>query len=547
MKKHQNLLLLLLTGVLMAFASGFIPNGNLEFLAWVGLVPLLFALKNANNFKLYFLSTYLAFLVFFFLTIYSFFDAFFFGGIVILFIGALHFCIPVLSLYFFQKKIGWRKSLILLPFIWTAWEYFFLQSKFSVAILSIAVSQAPYTWLIQFIDIFGSGAITFWLVFLNVFIFFAIDDWFSKNYKTIKIYFVKYISVILLMFSIPLIYSFYVFNSSKFESGSEITVSLIQPNIDPKKKWGETEKEAAVKKTINLTDSLIRHKKPDLIVWPEAAVPYVILHEEKIRNKVFDSVKKWDTSLLTGTNDVKFYNDPRTIPPLPKYLNRKYELYNCALMITPQLAAVGREPGFESLNIKTYKKNNLMPFTESVPYADNFPILSNLALDFGGGANWSKGVGPKNLLFADKNESRVKVSPAICWDILYPETIVESANSGAEFLAFITNEGWFGKTITAHEIEGFTILRSIETRRAIAKCGNTGYTFFTDLYGNVYGKIDWWEENYSTEKVKLSNAKTIYMLYPGYFSMACMLTALVTFIYYLYKNEHSIKASSKKR
>ena len=104
MKKHQNLLLLPLTGVLMAFASGFIPNSNLEFLAWAGLVPLLFALKNANNFKLYFISTYLAFLIFFFLTIYSFFDAFFFGGIVILFIGALHFCIPVLSLYFFQKK-----------------------------------------------------------------------------------------------------------------------------------------------------------------------------------------------------------------------------------------------------------------------------------------------------------------------------------------------------------------------------------------------------------------------------------------------------------
>lgn len=546
-KIYQILLLLLLSGVLMAFASGFIPNSNWEFLAWAGFVPLLLTLKKVNNFKQYFVYTYFAFLVFFFLTIYSFFNAFFFGGTVILLIGSLHFCIPILSLYFIQKKIRWRHSLLLLPFIWTSWEYFFIQSKFSVAILSIAVSQAPYTWLIQFVDIFGSGAITFWLVLINVLIVFAIDDWFTNNYKTLQSYFAKYISLIILMFLIPLLYSFYVFNSSKFKSGNEITVTLVQPNIDPKKKWDDSEKEAAVKKTINLTNSLMQHEKPDLIIWPEAAVPYVILHEEKIRNKVFDAVKIWSTSLLTGTIDIKYYNDPRTIPQLPKYLNRNYELYNCALMITPQLAAIGIEPGFESLNIKTYKKNNLMPFTESVPYADKYPLLSNLALDFGGGANWSAGVGPKTLLFADKNETRVKVSPAICWDILYPETIIESAKNGAEFLAFITNEGWFGKTITAHEIEGFTRLRSIETRRSIAKCGNTGYTFFTDIYGNVYGKKDWWVENYSIGKVKLSSTQTLYMLYPGYFPAACFLIAPAIFIYFLREKNNSNKKHAERR
>jgi len=538
-EKYQNLLMMILSGVLIAIASGFIPDSNLEFLAWAGFVPLLLALKKVNNFKRYFLYTYSTFLLFFLLTIYSFFDAFFFGGTVILFIGALHFCIPILSLFFIQKKTGWRKSLILLPFIWTIWEYYFIQSKFSVAILSIAVSQAPYTWLIQFVDIFGSGAITFWLVLLNVLIVFAIADWFTTNYKTLQSYFTKYISLIILMFLIPLLYSFYVFNSSKFKNDNGITVSLIQPNIDPKKKWGDSEKAAAIEKTINLTDSLIQTKKTELIIWPEAAVPYVILQEEKIRNKVFDAVKKWNTSLLTGTIDIKYFSDPRTVSPLPKYLNRNYELYNCALLITPQLAAIAGEPGFESLNIKSYKKQNLMPFTEQVPFSEKYPVLSNLALDFGGGANWSAGSGPKTLLFADKNERRVKISPAICWDILYPETIIESAKNGAEFLAFITNEGWFGKSITAHEIEGFTRLRSIETRRSIAKCGNTGYTFFTDIYGNICGKIDWWEENFTTEKVKLSSSKTIYMMYPSYFPIACFIITTILFIYFVKKKNNA--------
>ena len=541
MKKHKTLLLILLSGILMGLSYGIISNSNLEFLAWFGFVPLFILLKNASSFKQYFIYTYSMFLIFFFITIHSFFDAFFFGGTIILFIGSLHFCVPLLALYFFKKRIGWKNSLVILPFIWTVWEYSFIQSKFSVAILSIALTQAPYTWLIQYVDIVGSEAITFWLILLNVLITFAVDDWLNNNYKSRKFFFIKDCSIILLMFLIPLLYSVYVFNSSKFIGGNEITVSLIQPNIDPQKKWEDSDKAEALQKTINLTDSLMQNQKPDLIIWPEAAVPYVILREEKIRNQVFDAVKKWNTSLLTGTVDMKYYNHPGLTPPLPKYLNRNYELYNCALMITPQLAEIGRQPGFESLNIKTYKKRNLMPFTEYVPYSDKYPVLSSLALDFGGGANWSEGIGPKTLLFADKNETRVKVSPAICWDILYPGTILESANNGAEFLAFITNEGWFGKTITAHEIEGFTRLRSIETRRSIAKCGNTGYTFFTDIYGNVYGKINWWEESFSTEKIKLSSAQTIYMAHPGYFPIACLLSVPIIVIFFFLKKNNSKK------
>lgn len=312
---------------------------------------------------------------------------------------------------------------------------------------------------------------------------------------------------------------------------------MIQPNIDPQNKWDDSDKAAAVEKTLNLTDSLIQTKKPELIIWPEAAVPYVILHEEKIKNEIFNAVKKWNIPLLTGTIDWKIYNDPRTVPPLPEYLNRNYELYNCALLITPQLAALAGEPGFESLNIKTYKKQNLMPFTEQVPFSEKYPLLSNLALDFGGGANWSAGVGPKTLLFADKNERRVKVSPAICWDILYPETITESAKDGAEFLAFVTNEGWFGKSITAKEIESFTILRSIETRRAIAKCGNTGYTFFTDAFGNVYGKIEWWRPLASVQKLKLSSAQTFYMSHQKLFPYICFLILCPMYFYLLKKKK----------
>lgn len=541
--KFNKLILAVLSGLLLGLSTDVISGSHLAFFEWFGFLPLFFALKDITSFKYFFLYTITTFLIFFFVGIYSFFIAFFAGGLMILILGSVQFSVPILLLYFFKKKIGWKYSLLLLPFIWTVYEFVFIQSKFSVALLSTSVFQAPYLLLIQYVDILGSGAITFWIALINVLLAITIIDWLEHNYKQSRSFLIKRFILILLMFIIPLLYSYYVFNSKEYSGGKEVTVSLIQPDINPQNKWQDSVSAAAVHETISLTDSLLKVKQTGLVIWPEVAVPYVMMHQKNIRDTVFGSVAKWNTPLLTGTVDMKYYYDSTKIPPLVKYLHRRYEIYNCAMMITPQLASLRNVPGFESLRVKTYKKNNLMPITEYVPFADKFPILSNLCLDFGGGADWSPGKGPKTLLFADENGNRVEVSPVICWDILYPKIIIESAKNNNGFLAFISNEGWFGKSITAQEVENFTRLRSIETRRSIAKCGNTGYTFFTNAYGEVYGKIPWWRRLTSTEKIRLSSAQTFYMNHPGMFPDACAVAGLTMFIYFLQKKKQIFKKS----
>jgi len=176
---------------------------------------------------------------------------------------------------------------------------------------------------------------------------------------------------------------------------------------------------------------------------------------------VFVAVLDWNTPLLAGTVDMDVYEDVAKTPPLPRYLDRNYEICNSGVMVTPQLAWRSRQPGFSSLKIKTCRKKNLMAFTEAVPYAEKYPFLSRLPLDFGGGTNWSAGQSAGTMLFASSNGDRVRVGPIICWDLIYGSTTATSARNGVEFLAAVTNEGWWGKSITAHEIESFTRLRSI--------------------------------------------------------------------------------------
>ncbi len=537
------------SGILLGLSTGAIPGTHTAFLEWAGFVPLLLALKDVSRFRDYFMYTIFTFLIFFFIAIYPFFGAYFFGGLIILLLGSLEFTVPLIVLFFLKKKISWTKSLFLLPFVWTIYEYFFIQSKFSLGVLSVSVIQAPYLWLVQFVDVLGSGALTFWVLLLNVMAAYTILGLYEVKDHRKRNFILRNAVLILLMFIIPLLYSAYIFNSKDYNGGKEVTVSLVQPDINAQKKWQDSVRAAAVYNTISLTDSLLKVRKTDLVIWPEAAVPYVLMHEKIIRDTVFDSVREWNTPLLTGTVDWKYYYDSTKVPPLAKYLHRNYEMYNCAMMITPQLASLSKVPGFEFLKVKSYKKNDLMPITEYVPYADKFPVLSNLCLDFGGGANWSPGKGPTTLLFADSKNNRVEVSPAICWDIIYPETIIKSAKDNRGFLAFISNEGWFGKTLTPYEIENFTRLRSIETRRSIAKCGNTGYTFFTDPLGRVYGKIPWWRPLTSTNKVKLSSAQTFYMSQPGLFPEACAAASILLFMIFLGKKKrianNKIKGKTK--
>ncbi len=246
----------ILSALLLGLSTGFIPDVPLAPLAWVAFVPLLLALRSVSSFWKVAAYAYLTFFVYLLLAIYSFLSASFLGGTLVLFVGSLHFSFPFLILYFFRKHLGWRKSLWVLPLLWPAWEWSFLQSRFSVSFLTFHVTQAPLTWLVQFVDVLGSSAISFWLLLLNVLIVRAVEDWRAArtNLKVSRSqhgpswgqkyqvpFLLRRLSVItLVMFLPPLLYSAHVFSSSHTEVQKEITVSLVQPNIDPEMKWTDS-------------------------------------------------------------------------------------------------------------------------------------------------------------------------------------------------------------------------------------------------------------------------------------------------------------------
>ena len=64
-----------------------------------------------------------------------------------------------------------------------------------------------------------------------------------------------------------------------------IDIAIIQPNIDPNKKWDYNLK----KQTITFMDSLYQdaiNMDPDLIIFPETALPSYLRIENRVREKL---------------------------------------------------------------------------------------------------------------------------------------------------------------------------------------------------------------------------------------------------------------------
>ncbi|MCF8277086.1 MAG: apolipoprotein N-acyltransferase [Flavobacteriales bacterium] len=519
----------ILSGILLGLANNEVFGLPMALLAWVALVPVLLALRQAQGFVGYFFTGYVFSLVYLFIAMFSFLTAYFVGGAVLIAVGALQFSLPFVVSYFLQNRVGWKRSLFILPLLWPVVEWFVLESALSMPLFAMYISQAPMLWLVQHIDIFGYSAISFWLVLLNVLIAIVIAD--TSTNATGKVRLKKLFTIAFAMFMPPLAYAFFIHSSLEDNLDEKVTVSLIQSGNAPHLLVTDSAMTMNVMKYAELTTSAVEQSSSDLVIWPEGAMPVPIIERKVAREQLMINVLKWNTPLLTGCLDRKLYESVEETPALQQYLDRDYEVYNSAAMLTPQLAWRHLKNGLDISSLKLYHKQQLMPFTEYVPYSDKWPCLSKLTIDLGDGANFSAGEGPTSLLFATRDERVVKVSPIICWDIFYPLPSIKAAREGKNFIAALTNESRLDDLPTiAYEVECFTRLRSIETRRSIAKCGTTGRTFFTDPFGRVYGKVPTQQAVSSTEEVQLSKTRTVYSRWPQWFPIFCAIGSVSMFI-----------------
>jgi apolipoprotein N-acyltransferase len=128
-----------------------------------------------------------------------------------------------------------------------------------------------------------------------------------------------------------------------------------------------------------------------------------------------------------------------------------------------------------------YAKRHLVPFGEYVPLRPIFGWLSKfvpIGDDFQRGSDAAP-------LIVGLREGPAVVGPLICYEDIYPGLARSSARSGAELLCVLTNNAWYGEGGAAYQHAAHSVLRAVETRRPLLRCGNGGWSGWIDEFGNI--------------------------------------------------------------
>ena len=346
----------------------------------------------------------------------------------------------------FVQRRNENLALFLLPFIWTSIEFLRSFGTFGFPWLSIGHSQAYNTVYAQIADIGGVYTLSFLLMITNLFL-----------YLLIKAYSRKRLYALLIILFIPFIYGTVMLNSD-LAQGKELNFRIVQPNIAAKEKWIPSNRLPI----INKLDSLSRIQtdlQPDVIVWPETAVPYYLRSSVYFQHILHNCSKEMNSTLITGALDY-YYVDNDTW----------HSSTNTVFVF---------EPDAESFSAKIYDKLHLVPFGEFTPGGELFSWLNNMQYgqsDFTH-RNFRK---PLNI-----TRDSIKFTPMICYDSVFPHTVRSFANLGSQYNILITNDIWFGRSMGPYQHAAISIIRAIETRKPLVRSANAGISMFIDEKGRV--------------------------------------------------------------
>jgi len=236
--------------------------------------------------------------------------------------------------------------------------------------------------------------------------------------------------------------------------------AAIQPNVPQDIKWDEGFERETLERLENLTLRAME-RGPELVVWPESAVPGYLRYDPDERFFVTDLATRIGVPIFTGTVDAD------TVPGAAGDEAEDYRIYNAAYLVDP---SQGILPG-------RYAKRRLVPVAERVPFLPGvatglFETLTAWTGQFEPGRGWPTW-----------NVNGIRIGALICYESVFPDVSRSLVRSGADVLLNVTNDAWFGPTAAPHQHASHLSLRAVEHRVPFLRSANTGISGWVDPQG----------------------------------------------------------------
>lgn len=409
----------------------------------------------------------------------------------------------VFQLYHWYKN--WRGTYWGLAFfiaIWMSFEKFHMGWELTWPWLNLGNAFSEYPKLIQWYDTLGATGGSFWILLINVMIFYTLRIWQAgRKQKSLIIN----SAIVVALIALPMIISLVKYNSFDEKPVGEVSVLMLQPELDP---YNEKYSKDSLTITSELLDLAQKNStgKIDFYIAPETALPgYGSFSERGFEgSQVLNSLKSFTAShpgsiFATGISSHKFFPDELTAPRNAYKTSQgiMVESYNTAIQISPD------QP------IQVYHKGKLVPGVEIFPYMNVLkPLLGDAMLNLGGTVA-SLGIDEERKVFTN-SFNKGKLAPIICYESIYGEFTTEYVKKGANFLAIMTNDSWWGVTQGHKQLLSYARMRAIETRREIARAANSGISAHINALGEIEADTLYGDQTALPAKIKLYEGQTFY-------------------------------------
>ena len=290
------------------------------------------------------------------------------------------------------------------------------------------------------------------------------------------------------------------------EQGKRVRVALVQGNIPQDQKWDVDYVELITTRYEALTRQAARDGAA-FILWPETAVPGLANEAEHLL---------WLETLSRAAQAPLLVGAPwGTWDPTG-------QLFNSALLVTPDGWLVDR-----------YDKLHLVPFGEFIPGESWLPALGRLRARLPIGRFTP---GARETVFRVPTAPPIRLSVLICFEDLFPAISRAMVRRGAQVLATITNDAWFGRTAAPIQHAQASVFRAVEHRVWMLRAANTGFSCAIDPLGRIVAAVQGPDGPLGVSGIRVvpmavaSAGPTMYTRWGDWWLLPCALLVLLPLI-----------------
>ncbi len=371
---------------------------------------------------------------------------------------------PAFAAFHYVAKLS-RSSLAYLTLItgWVLAEWYLAYGDFGFGWLNLGAAWADMPQFVQWYSITGTYGGSLWALICSVLVYLTIE-------KRVSIF------ITLCAIVLPMVVSLSLYFGTEAKSSGEINVAIIQPNIDAYQKYNSNGAQAQFNNILELASKA--PKNTQLYIAPETALVRTI-HQQGLNSS---------SEVIALQNFLRSKGGGLFIIGATTYDGVRG--YNSVLYI-------------DTTSVEVYHKRKLVFGVEIVPeWVESLVGMLDL-----GGYVGSLGRSSESVVGSIDGHN---VGAVVCYESIYGDMMTEWIDKGAELMAIITNDGWWGNTPGHRHHFNYARLRAIELGRTIVRSANTGISGVIDRKGSVVERLGWDERGEITATVPLYNSTTTF-------------------------------------